>query len=110
MANENVKLPVDKVVVFRMRGGPHDGEVRSDGDGSHEFGIDAEGLWEMTGGGAVGREFKGMSPTAWDVVKTGGAKAAEELGPIPSHRYEVVDRSETSSEIIVDCEYRQASA
>jgi len=96
----------NKSIVFRFLGGPRDGQESRWDAGTPVN--DAVKFWTYTEAGTVGQVFEGISPAAWDKIDEGGVEAIEKMGTPPLHRYEVVNKLKTATEVIVVCEYRHA--
>jgi hypothetical protein len=102
-------VPTGKTIVFQFRGGPRDGNIRR--SDNPDEGV--RGFWLISKGGMVGNRFAGMSPGYRDALMEGGIHHSKEsllesyrkLGPAQAHEYEVIDRRETTDEIVVVCEY-----
>jgi hypothetical protein len=99
-----------KVVVFRFYGGPRDGQdVRSDDGISPKHRInEAIMYWLVTAHGEVGIRFASLSPRAMGILAAEGYDKARQLyrGALRKYRYEVIDKKESSTELMVVCEFR----
>ena len=102
----NAKSEQNKSIVFRFLGGPRDGQESRWDVGTPVN--DAVNFWTYTEAGTVGQVFEGISPAAWDKIGEGGVEALEKMGTPPLHRYEVVKKLKTATEVVVVCEYRHA--
>jgi hypothetical protein len=90
-----------KPIVLEFVGGSWDGNtLRSDSSDQEEQFL-AAGCYEMSHHGAIGEECVGLSDDAVTFARRHGWKAAEEAPLCGDHRYLVVERRETETEIIV---------
>ncbi len=96
----------NKRIVFRFLGGPRDGQESRWDAGTPVN--EAVKFWTYTEAGTIGQVFEGISPAAWDRIIDRGDEALEKMGTPPLHRYEVVEKLKTVTEVIVVCEYRHA--
>jgi hypothetical protein len=99
----DLTVPKGKTIIFRLIGGPCDGtEVRSETQAELQVvGAVPSNLkpyWDITGGGTIGKKVPAIT----------GLSLAELLtmpNP-PLHEYEVIDRQESHTEVLVVCEHR----
>lgn len=58
--------------------------------------------------GEVGRKFRGLSPRAVETMLSRGREEAcnEAGGPLQMYHYEIVDKQESETDIVVMCEFR----
>jgi len=63
---------------------------------------EVQGLWLLAYGGTIGMAIKGVAPRVQEAFARGETNVTGH-----GHRYEVVDRNESDSEIIITLEYRQ---
>ena len=103
----NIEIPRDKVLVFRLRGGPRDGqEARS--DTPNDFNVnEAIQFWITSRNGTVGHQFGCMSPRFFELIMTKGPREGykEADGPAELYRYKIVHRQDAESEIVLTCNF-----
>jgi hypothetical protein len=101
----DLKLPEGKVVIFRFdrgdTGGPCDGtEVRSDAGPLQTLGATHGGAnvyWDITDGGTIGKQIPAVPAVSLQDLFKNQKKLL--------HYYEVVDRQESDTEVVVLCKY-----
>ena len=96
---------MEKTIVFRFKGGPRDGdETRSDRESSIGIPNEVTAYWSQSEKGTVGSQIFVIAMATRDKIQ-----AQSTAGQTPDfprfHRYDVVRRDLTETEVIVTCEY-----
>jgi hypothetical protein len=88
-------------IIFEFAGGSRDGR--------RDEGQQAANFYFLTDSGTVGKRFKGLTEHTVGLIGELGPQAfAERAGPARMEKYEVVERSEKSDEILVRCKFIEA--
>ena len=99
------ELPPDKVVIFNLHGGLHDGIIYRT-DRPERVDNPAKEMWGLSRGATVGHTFGFGSPLFGERGRREGFEAAEaKYGTPPLYLYRIDKVREEGDQIIVDCQF-----